>query len=128
MLMISSIPQRSDLYLSVSMNTRQIRRQNLEMLRSEFGTVRALAALVETDANYLSQILSEKTKQSMGHELARRFEIALKKPEGWMDRIHTVPNELDRDVEEIGAGVRKLGANERMAVKQLVRTLSEHRL
>lgn len=73
----------------------EIRRENLERLIEQFGTMDALASEVGTSPIYLSQI-KNRTKSSksgrrreMGTALARRLEAALGKPDGWMDQDHS---------------------------------------
>jgi hypothetical protein len=72
-----------------------IRRENLELLQREFGTLDALAAKAETSAVYLSQVrhqsIDRKTQRprQMGGSMARRLELAAGKPLGWMDIDHS---------------------------------------
>lgn len=71
----------------------QIRKENLELLIKELGSVKAVAALGETSEIYLSQIrngaLDKKTgkPRSMGNQIARRLEA--KHYPGWMDEPHS---------------------------------------
>ena len=72
----------------------EIRRTNLRLLILEYGTGVALAAQCGTSASYLSQILIRFKTESgrsreVGTELARKLEKGCKKPEGWMDVVHT---------------------------------------
>ena len=70
------------------MDVKEIRRENLAALVSKRGSRKPLAEAIGTDPAYISQLLSDKTKADMGHQLARRIEKALGKPRGWMDRSH----------------------------------------
>lgn len=70
------------------MDIREIRRSNLELLLTEFGTIAALARKAETDPSYISQIRSKVTKREMGDSLARKLEKAANKWHGWMDHGH----------------------------------------
>jgi hypothetical protein len=66
----------------------EIRRLNLSLLKKEFRTYVKIARLAHTDAAYLTQIMSTKTKRNMGDELARSLELGCNKPVGWMDQFH----------------------------------------
>ena len=72
----------------------QIRRENLERLVEQFGTLDAVAEATKTSPVYLSQIrnaLRESKSgnpREMGSQLARRLEAAAGKPAGWMDTDH----------------------------------------
>lgn len=123
MLSVFSIPYRRALFLSKSMDVRELRRNNLLLLKSQQETLRAIADLVDTDPNYFSQILSPKSKAFMGHALARRIERALGKPEGWMDQDHTPPSELELDLKEIEQLARRLSPDTRTAVKAFMRSM-----
>lgn len=69
----------------------EIRREKLEMLAQELGTVDAVAEKAGTSAVYLSQIknraVDSKTgrPREMGTTLARKLESGCGKPPGWMD-------------------------------------------
>lgn len=68
--------------------SREIRLLNLRKLLKEMKTAAALASAANTSPAYISQILSSKTKGSIGNKLARRLEIAVGKPKGWLDTLH----------------------------------------
>jgi phage repressor protein C with HTH and peptisase S24 domain len=74
----------------------EIRRDNLLIAISRFGTASALAKEVDTAAAYLSQIKNQQPDsktgkpKAMGDDLARKIEHALKEPEGWMDADHNL--------------------------------------
>lgn len=69
-----------------------IRRDNLALLAEEVGTMDAVADKAETNAVYLSQVMTQtpdvKTgrPRALGTKLARRLEVAFAKPVGWMDQ------------------------------------------
>lgn len=67
----------------------EIRAENLRVLIERHGTMDSFAGLVETNANYLSQILSKKGQRKLGKALARRIEEKLGLAKGWMDMNHT---------------------------------------
>jgi hypothetical protein len=89
-----------------------VRRENLELLILEYGTMDALAAAAETSSVYLSQVrrqaVDSKTgrPRQLGARMARRLEAALPhtKPEGWMD--------VARSPQDIAA-IKKLIAEQR---------------
>jgi phage repressor protein C with HTH and peptisase S24 domain len=72
----------------------EVRRLNLLVAIKRKQTAAKLAALAETSPAYLSQIkrqtLDSKTgtPKAMGDDVARRIEVALKEPSGWMDTSH----------------------------------------
>ena len=72
----------------------ELRRENLELLVEQFGSLRALADAIETNPAYLSQVrnaLPESTTgkpKEIGTALARRLENAAGKERGWMDHEH----------------------------------------
>lgn len=120
MLSVLSIPYRGALFLSGCMDIRAIRRQNLSLLRQQAGSVRAIADRVDTDANYLSQLLSENGKHFMGHTMARRLELAFNKPVGWMDQQHSEEESVERDLRDISELARKMNAEQRKNLKNLM--------
>ena len=70
----------------------EIRKENLELLISELGSLKAVAELGDTSEIYLSQIrngaIDQKTgkPRSMGNKIARRLESG--RSLGWMDESH----------------------------------------
>lgn len=74
--------------IMVNIENRQIRLLNLRKLLKEAKTAAALASAANTSPAYISQILSDKTKGSIGNQLARRLELAAGKPVGWLDTLH----------------------------------------
>lgn len=79
--------------MNLMKTTGEIRRDNLERLIAEFGTMEALAAAADTTPVYLSQVrrqaIDVKTgkPRELGTGMARRLEKACDppKPVGWMD-------------------------------------------
>lgn len=71
-----------------------IRRENLDIAIDRAGSAAKLASAAGVSEAYLSQIKTcapeSKTKKpkSMGNVVARKIEIAIKEPEGWMDADH----------------------------------------
>lgn len=69
----------------------EARRKNIEVLVVKCGSLEALCKRVEASPVYLSQIrhqtIDQKTGASrkMGNAMARRIEVAMDLPEGWMD-------------------------------------------
>lgn len=70
------------------MDNKTIRLINLRKLLKETKTAASLALAANTSPAYLSQILSNRTKGHIGDKLARKLEIAAKKPCGWLDSLH----------------------------------------
>lgn len=122
MLSVLSIPSPSGLYLARRMDIREIRRQNLVTLRQELGSVKEIADLVDTDANCISQLLSEKSRYYMGHNMARRLERACKKPSGWMDQSHA-DEALEADILQITLQVRHLSRVQRDNLKSFLESM-----
>lgn len=79
------------------MEVKEIRRRNLAELVEQHGR-NALATKVGTDPNYLSQIISQRTSAQCGDQLARRIEVALNKPRGWMDTDHEEQENLEQSI------------------------------
>jgi len=75
------------------MENKEIRLINLKQLLTEAKTAAALAYAANTSPSYISQILSQKTKGSIGNKLARRLELAAGKSKGWLDTIHDPEDE-----------------------------------
>jgi hypothetical protein len=79
-----------------------VRRENLEILILEYGTMDALAEAANTSSVYLSQVrrqaIDVKTgrPRQMGPQIARRLEAAKPhpKPDGWMD-VQRTPEEIE---------------------------------
>jgi len=97
----------------------EIRRQNLEKLVSDHGTLEAVAQLAGSSSVYLSQVrnrtLDTETERprEMGGRMARRIEAGVGKPAGWMDTPHpeleavgTTPEKTS--TETTGAGVTEV--------------------
>lgn len=73
------------------MEVAEIRRLNMEALIAmpQIGTATKLAKLAGTDPGYVSQLrYPERTKRTMGSELARMIEKGCDRPVGWMDNLH----------------------------------------
>lgn len=72
----------------------QIRRENLELLVGELGTLDAVAEAGGTSSVYLSQVRNQAIDKKsglprkMGTVVARRLERGAGKSEGWMDQDH----------------------------------------
>jgi len=52
------------------------------------GGQAALAERIGTDPSYVSQLFGKWRGRGMGDKFARKIELALKKPPGWMDTQH----------------------------------------
>jgi SOS-response transcriptional repressor LexA len=92
---VSHISKFSELLCNARMQTNdEIRRENLEVAIKRLGTAAKLAEAAKTSAAYLSQIRNKTpdsksgTPKMMGDDMARRIEVALGEPHGWMDKSH----------------------------------------
>ncbi len=65
-----------------------IRKNNLEMLASQYGTPAALADKADTNPRYISEVLEGDNEKGMGDLLARQIEKNLNLEFGWMDTEH----------------------------------------
>lgn len=123
MLSFFSIPNRAALDLAKGMDIREIRRKNLLLLREEMGSVRAIADKVDTDPNYISQLLGGKGKSFMGYSMARRLEKACLKDVGWMDQSHDEAEDVDDDIKDISALARGMNRAQRKNLKSLIKSI-----
>jgi DNA transposition AAA+ family ATPase len=74
---------------AMNLTIREIRLRNLlKLIEKSQLSQTAFACKVETSPAYLSQIISIKTKRNMGDMVARKIELSLKMPKGWMDSLH----------------------------------------
>lgn len=112
---VSHIPIFSDLLFNAGMKTiGEIRRENMLIAQDRVGGAEQLAELADLSAAYLSQIknktLESKTKKEkqMGDKAARKIEIALGEPVGWMDADHTTDFSQHRNVAPAPVGTRKI--------------------
>lgn len=80
--------------LNAMKTAEELRRENLELLVQQFGSLRALADKIDTNPAYLSQVRNALPESStgkpkeIGAALARRLENATGKERGWMDHEH----------------------------------------
>jgi phage repressor protein C with HTH and peptisase S24 domain len=73
----------------MNMTIKEIRLHNLQRLIEHSGLSKTVFAVkVNTSPAYISQMLSSKTRRSMGDQLARSIEFAFRKETGWMDALH----------------------------------------
>jgi len=85
---------------SLRMRPKDIRRQNLKLLVSEFGTISEVAKRSGTSEKYLSQIINQVVQRNsprgIGDIVAAKLEDGCQKPRGWIDETHNSglpPNE-----------------------------------
>ncbi|WP_454751676.1 hypothetical protein [Cupriavidus necator] len=76
------------------MDIKTIRKMNVRLLEREIGSLSALARLANTSQSYLSQCVGPGAFRSIGDEMARRLEHAMKKPNGWLDQSHMEEGDL----------------------------------
>lgn len=73
------------------MDVKSTRRENLAVLVSECHpqTLAELERRTGVKANYLSQVTGRGPRpRNMGDQVARRLEVGMQKPVGWMDQQH----------------------------------------
>lgn len=110
----------------------QIRRENLLSLEQKHGSLAALndkLSLARTDAT-LSQIknqsISSRGKaRSMGTVLARRIELQLNLPEGWMDNDHNPPSYRQQRMELALKAMEQLPDDQFNKAIKIIDTLAE---
>ena len=94
------IYRRAKKWDDLCMDIKDIRRNNLRYQQNaaiRSGISKAdFAERVGTSASTISQILGEKAVRNLGDELARKIEINLNLPHGWLDQPH-------QEVEESGS-------------------------
>lgn len=96
----------------------EIRRDNLELLIAEMGSLKAVAEHGQTSEIYLSQIrnraIDQKTGQprSMGNQIARRLEAG--RAVGWMDEPHQ-DDPMSRYIAQIKAMLTVIPADRQQA-------------
>lgn len=73
--------------LEFIMDVKEVRRLNLEYLIASVGSIKKIAEIIESDANYISQIKNGNGNKTMGDKFARKIEKAFNKPHGWMDKL-----------------------------------------
>lgn len=74
--------------LELLMDIKEIRLINMQYLISSVKTIEVFADLVGTNASYISQVQSKKSKKNVGNVLARKIESSFNKEHGWMDKLH----------------------------------------
>ena len=116
----SHISKFSEMLCNARMQTNdEIRRENLELAIKRLGSAAKLAEAAGTSPAYLSQIRNRApdsktgTPKMMGDAMARRIEMALGEPDGWMDRSHLFQGAADDPVSnmvELVPGAKRVHA------------------
>lgn len=81
-----------------------IRRENLDRLAAEVGSMDKLAEISGVSPVYLSQIRTQAVDmktgkpRQMGNQVARKLEVGCTKSAGWMDTDHSIQDVLSSDV------------------------------
>jgi hypothetical protein len=70
------------------LNVRQIRLQNLNDLIVEAGSIDQLANRCELNVEYLKQITFGWNGRNVGDAAARKIEVGMRRPFGWLDHDH----------------------------------------
>lgn len=94
------------------MDIADIRKENLLSLMKDYKTQAEFAEVVDTDPAYISQLKkgrkSTGERITMGDELARKIEVALKLPYGAMDRQNMIiQNQVNNQHGYIGGSVNQ---------------------
>lgn len=82
----------------------EIRRDNLLIALARMGAASKLASVAGVSAVYLSQVKNRSPEsktgkpKTMGDDVARKIEVALSEPEGWMDTPHSPSAENESNV------------------------------
>ena len=115
------------------MDAKTNRRNNLRALVEQFGGQTELAKAVGTDPAYLSQILGDWKGRGLAPKLARRIEVALSKPLGWLDQAHdqkVIPAEVSLhgvkvspESAQLAAEIEKLNEPIRSVIFQIIHAL-----
>lgn len=111
----------------------EIRRDNLLIAIARFKTASALAEAAMTSAAYLSQVKNRQPDsktgepKAMGDDVARKIELALKEPEGWMDVDHTPSAEdtmgrIDQPLEWLDRAPQRLSFYAKSLIIELLKT------
>ena len=79
------------------MESKEIRRRNLNLLCGEYETQAAFAGAIGLDSSYTNQLLGG--HRNIGDKTARKLEAKLGKPNGWLDQVHE-PVENVREMPE----------------------------
>lgn len=103
-----------------SMDSRQIRRENLTRLIAQYGTIEALASAANASAKYLSQIKND--TRGMGARTARKLEASLGLPAGWFDVTQSQQAKADPIPVEL-ALFRRLSRKQREAITLILRSM-----
>jgi phage repressor protein C with HTH and peptisase S24 domain len=70
------------------MTREEIRRENARELARSVGGQTEFGRLLEMEGSQVSQLIGKSPKKNIGNSIARRIEVAFRKPEGWLDQNH----------------------------------------
>lgn len=109
------------------------RRERLEQLIAEYGSIAALNVAMgmdRTDATFSqirNQAVHSKTgkPRTMGDDLARRIEVTLSKPEGWMDTPPGYADLSDQRISHVLKVMEAMPEWQRDQAVKIVDTLAE---
>lgn len=102
------------------LDSKQIRRQNLEHIQKHFVSRKMLAVALEVSPAMLSQLLSATPKREIGDKLARKIEEMLYLRRGWMDTPHT--EEEVRNLRELSPGFPAKGETPEQYAEGMIST------
>lgn len=75
-----------------------IRRENLRSIAKDLGGPAKLAEKTGKSEGQISHLIGVNAHKPVGEKLAREFEKACQKPDGWLDRVHNVNDTMLREV------------------------------
>lgn len=76
-----------------------IRRTNVRAMAARLNSHTDFALRVEMSNSQVSQLIGENPVKNIGNKIARRFEAAFSRPEGWLD-VARAPEEFNDIVQE----------------------------
>jgi plasmid maintenance system antidote protein VapI len=74
----------------------EIRKLNLEKMSECYGSQVALASVLNSTTARISHLLTG--YRNIGEKTARKFELLLQKPLGWMDSLHDEPFVVSQNI------------------------------
>ena len=110
------------------MDIKETRMTNLQVLIQEAGNAAELCRRCSADPTYLSQLVTgvitpAGTTRGVGDKLARKLEIGMAKPRGWMDVLH-VPG-LDPEALRLAEAIQSLPPESRAHLQAVTRAFTE---
>jgi hypothetical protein len=116
---------------TAGMTIDQTRIYNLRLLIAEFGTAAEIARRADTNASYLSQVLtsvksSTGKARGIGSAVARKIEAGCGKPKGWMDEKPD-SDVIEEDQRKILVLMQRMSDEDRMTLFKVGSSLAKER-